>query len=314
MAKPKRVSKRIVWAIDPFEASGQTQSHVVAILQKLSSEGAIVEPVYVLSPDEYEMNVEFNAPWLKQIRPSVQKVLEHYLKEVKVADLCPAQIIVERKPSVTRAVWALIAYAKRAKADMILVGTHARKGIQRFFLGSFAETLLLHSDLPVLVVGPHADSRRIAAETSRILFATDFASASLPTFKRVLALAKSRGSKVTLFYSLPHVTEAVFQSGICLAGGVPILFPDFLTKDEQSKRKIAERYVQMGHKLGIEIEIRFNSSHINTAQGIVEHAESEHMDLIAMAAQSGVVSTSLLGSTSRQVVRSAPCPVWVLRA
>ena len=37
-------------------------------------------------------------------------------------------------------------------------------------------------------------------------------------------------------------------------------------------------------------------------------------DLIAMPAQSGAVASTLIGSYTRQIVRNAICPVWVLKA
>ena len=44
--------------------------------------------------------------------------------------------------------------ARRHGADLIVVGTHGRTGVQRLVLGSTAEVIVRHSDRPVLVV-PH---------------------------------------------------------------------------------------------------------------------------------------------------------------
>jgi len=43
-------------------------------------------------------------------------------------------------------------YASRARADMIVVGSHGRSGLPRFLLGSVAEGLMRHAKVPVLVV------------------------------------------------------------------------------------------------------------------------------------------------------------------
>lgn len=312
--RKSKSKQRVVWAIDPFEEKCETRSHVLAALKELSSRGAIIEPVYILSPDQYGVDVEFNAPWLKQLRPTTQKVLEHYLKSVKVKGLLEPQIIVEKRPSLTSAVCSLAAYAGRTKADTILVGTHAKSGISRFFLGSFAETLLLHSKVPVLVVGPHSETSHANQKIDRILFSTDFGPSSFPTFKKVVALAKSRQAKITLFHCLPHPVEPFLQSGVFLLGGGYLSFSDFLTQDEQKKRRAAFRYVNTAKKLGVEVEIGINGGHESTAKAIVDQAQREKSSIIAMAAESGAASAALIGSITRQVVRSAPCPVWVLRA
>lgn len=38
------------------------------------------------------------------------------------------------------------------KADMIVIGTHSRTGLDRFFMGSVAEQVVRHAPIPVLVV------------------------------------------------------------------------------------------------------------------------------------------------------------------
>lgn len=62
---------------------------------------------------------------------------------------------------------ALLRHAKQIDADMLVLGTHGRSGLMHVLMGSFAQTLLRHSDIPVLVVrGPEekkadkASSRR----------------------------------------------------------------------------------------------------------------------------------------------------------
>ena len=49
--------------------------------------------------------------------------------------------------------------AKRWKADLIVMGTHGRRGVKRALLGSDAETVVRYSTVPVLLVPP-AGKRR----------------------------------------------------------------------------------------------------------------------------------------------------------
>jgi nucleotide-binding universal stress UspA family protein len=50
------------------------------------------------------------------------------------------------------AAFELLQYAKRFDADLIVIGTHGRRGIQHFLMGSVAEIVLRESCVPVLVV------------------------------------------------------------------------------------------------------------------------------------------------------------------
>ena len=47
---------------------------------------------------------------------------------------------------------AIMQFQKRTSADLIVMGSHGRKGIKRFLLGSVAEAVLRNIDCPVLIV------------------------------------------------------------------------------------------------------------------------------------------------------------------
>jgi nucleotide-binding universal stress UspA family protein len=49
----------------------------------------------------------------------------------------------------------IISCSKEFGADLIVIGTHSRTGIDRLLMGSIAEHVVRHSDIPVLVVPFH---------------------------------------------------------------------------------------------------------------------------------------------------------------
>jgi nucleotide-binding universal stress UspA family protein len=53
--------------------------------------------------------------------------------------------------------------AKRAKADLVVMGTHGRRGLNRLLLGSDAERVLRQSNVPVLLVRQDQRSRSAAS-------------------------------------------------------------------------------------------------------------------------------------------------------
>jgi nucleotide-binding universal stress UspA family protein len=68
---------------------------------------------------------------------------------------------------------ALITAAQQRSADLIVVGSHGRHGLQRLFLGSVAEHVVRHAPIPVLVVRtresvPLASAPTTKHETSRV--------------------------------------------------------------------------------------------------------------------------------------------------
>jgi nucleotide-binding universal stress UspA family protein len=46
----------------------------------------------------------------------------------------------------------IISCSKEFKADLIVIGTHSRSGLDRLLMGNIAEHIVRHSEIPVLVV------------------------------------------------------------------------------------------------------------------------------------------------------------------
>jgi universal stress protein A len=61
--------------------------------------------------------------------------------------------------------WCTVAAAKEFQADLIVMGTHGRKGLSRLLLGSVAEHVMRHAPCPVLTIKP-GTSARIREETA----------------------------------------------------------------------------------------------------------------------------------------------------
>ena len=58
-----------------------------------------------------------------------------------------------------RAAEIIVAQAKKWRADVIVIGTHGRRGIRRLVLGSDAEQIIRTSPVPVLVVRSKTSGR-----------------------------------------------------------------------------------------------------------------------------------------------------------
>jgi nucleotide-binding universal stress UspA family protein len=65
---------------------------------------------------------------------------------------------------------AILDFARTHHADLVVMGTHGRRGISRVFLGSVAERVVRFSPIPVLTVGGKAEqeakAKAIAPTTS----------------------------------------------------------------------------------------------------------------------------------------------------
>ena len=84
----------------------------------------------------------------KQWTDDAQKALDAIVK-VATKHGVSAKGVVVRSDIVSE---AIIATAKKQKADVIVMASHGRRGIKRLLLGSETQQVLTHSHLPVLVL------------------------------------------------------------------------------------------------------------------------------------------------------------------
>lgn len=83
-----------------------------------------------------------------------QAVLARAAAQAQAAGVTASTAMVEARREPIAA--TLLAEAARWNADLIVMGTHGRRGFGRAVLGSVAETLLHATTLPVLMVRAHA--------------------------------------------------------------------------------------------------------------------------------------------------------------
>lgn len=71
-------------------------------------------------------------------------------------DACPGCSGVVVKGDVVE---TLVEYAKDKNCDMIIIGTHGYKGIQKILLGSVADRVLKRAPCPILIFNPYKGER-----------------------------------------------------------------------------------------------------------------------------------------------------------
>lgn len=102
---------------------------------------------------------------------------------------------IERQPSIGA---GIAAYAEAHGVDLVAVGTHARRGAVRLFLGSVAEAVMRSAPVPVLVSG--AKHRLPAAGLRTIVVPVDFSEASAHALRQAAELAASHDAALVVAY------------------------------------------------------------------------------------------------------------------
>jgi nucleotide-binding universal stress UspA family protein len=143
--------KRILIPVDGSETSNRA---VVAALQMARENGGRVRLVHALDELAYLSGYEYSADLLKAARDQGSRVLEDAQVMARSAGVPADGKLVE---TAGRRLGELVAEeARNWEADLVVVGTHGRRGMSRILLGSGAEQVLRLAPVPVLAVRtPH---------------------------------------------------------------------------------------------------------------------------------------------------------------
>jgi nucleotide-binding universal stress UspA family protein len=187
----------------------------------------------------------------------------------------------------------ILALAKSDDADLIVVGTHGRRGMERLLFGSEAEALICHVDRPVLTVGPAAAPPR--ANTwllNEIICAAVPGTHSAKAAAYGYRLAQENGAGFALFYAE--------DPGSSPGPGSWRAFEDAFDKELPGGK--AQQCPIQGY-----------FSNESPASDIVEVAKRRQADLIVLGAKHAIPgSTHFRQGVLPEVLLRAPCPVLTI--
>lgn len=293
----KHISK-IVWAVDVFE-SPELHENAVQLLKALAgATKARIHPVYVLGAPyaAHDGTSEIE----KTHEASVARRLQELADGCGIDGMAERKILINRKWTTGESVRKLIAFAQEQNADLIVAATHARTGLSRLFVGSFAETLALHTTVPVMTVNPHNKPR---SSVKKILLPTTFQKRFKDGFVQAAQFAKAAGGELTLYYKEPALPSAFAAPGMT----------EMLAAEAEARKRVAAEWKSWATLNEVPLTLIIDERPGHPVSAIEEMATRENFDLVVMVSQADPVSAVIIGSTARQVMRQAPCPVWMIR-
>jgi nucleotide-binding universal stress UspA family protein len=182
---------------------------------------------------------------------------------------------------------AILRAADEVGADLTVVGTHGRSGLDRMLCGSVAESVVQRSSRPVLVVR-QTDVSRTTKPIRIVLHPTDFSGPSRPALGLARALAQSYRARLVLLH----------------AG------PDDLGPERAELAQLKEQSDRAG--LDVSVETRYGPGEPVTE--IVQAARDLRCDLIVLGSHGRTgFGRFMLGSVAESVIREAPCLTLVVK-
>jgi nucleotide-binding universal stress UspA family protein len=222
----------------------------------------------------------------------------------RVLDGRDVDVEVEEAPDVAD---TLLKRAVTLGANLIVMGTHGRTGINRWFVGSVAERVLRSAPCPVMVVPPHDAVPPSTVAFKHVVAAIDFSESSLAALQWALSLAEEADARLWLLHTI-EVPPELRASAL-------------VTDEEIDELNASARADALSRLRSLipEEAARFCSIETATTTGEAAHAilkfAAEHgADLIVMGAQGhGALDRFIFGSKTRDVIGRASCPVLTVR-
>jgi len=146
--------KKILVALDGSELAECSLEHARAIAQGCNVTDVIVfRAIEPLSTQTISALAEAGDDSLRKAVEQNEQDAQDYV--LKVQNNLKTQGIATRAVTVKgRAADEMLSYAEKNGVDLIVMSTHGRSGLSRFFFGSVAEKVSRHSRVPVLLISP----------------------------------------------------------------------------------------------------------------------------------------------------------------
>ncbi|KAA1258727.1 Universal stress protein [Rubripirellula obstinata] len=286
---------KILLPIDGSEASDEA----VRFVQMLAQTNSIDVVVVTVSFDPSQYSIQPWIPeWTEQESNRVERILDRAKKTLE-----PSCYSVEFVEGTGATVPFLLNLAAQSHYDLIVVGAKGHSAISRILLGSVSDSIASYAKSSVLVVRPSEDH---VPTLNKILVGYDKSVASREAAAELMEWQLDRGTDFTILsvVQCPYI----FVGEGYLAEPISVTPSQVASVGETAERmasQLADRFPQTDSKTTV-------ADHIGDA--IVRAAEEEKVDLVVVGDTShSLIGELLLGSTSKYVLRHAPCSVLISR-
>lgn len=144
----------IVCAIDGSDLSTKAFTHAIALAGKLGAKltaVTVTEPSVIIAPGAEMMMVDTSSI-IEELDKAKAESAKGVLEDAnKLASAAGLTLATQHLPDLPAAE-GIIKEAKTIGADLIVMGSHGRRGLGRLLLGSQAAEVLAHAEIPVLII------------------------------------------------------------------------------------------------------------------------------------------------------------------
>ncbi len=281
---------RILVPTDFSETANHAEAQAIALARR---HGAQLQLFHVIEPywEPPPHLTDAVRDHLEQLELEADTTLASKVDTLRASGVNVSYATSQHVPPTTAIVNAVEKYGP----DLVVIGTHGRRGFQHFVLGSVAEKLL--RTVPVNVLSLNVDAPLVAADRSyaRILVPIDFSDHSRRALDAAFALLADDGVLHVVHVVHAPIYPAFYPGGFAPA---PIAPPMTVLVEEHLTRWLGERNAARDVRIG------------DPFHQILEARAETDAELIVMGTR-GLTGLEhvMLGSVSERVVRQSPVAV-----
>lgn len=298
----------------PLDGSPFAESAVpvaVGLAEKLGGRIRLVSAIYELELIAVEKQPVYTSPPAMtevDIERQTDEYLDTLIDRLEAFTEVPVSKTIEHGPIAP----TLEEYAENHALDLIVMSTHGRGALSRFWIGSVADHVVRHVKVPTLLVRPK-EGEDVALNQwtpfESIVVALDGSDRAETSIELATDFARAMGSRVVLLRTVPppfpvqspYLPDAAAAMKQAMDAG-----------EEEAERYLAEIADDLKRE-GVDVETVVVVGKPATT-GILEFVQTTGASLVAIATHGrGGVSRAVLGSVADKVVRGAEVPVLLSR-
>lgn len=289
--------RRILCPVDFSEFSQAVLAHAAAFAQLFGSEVTVLHVFATAVPPAGSATYP---AWLLQVPEARTSIADEL--SLLLAPLSSTGVRLRTRVAEGDTAAEIVRHAAEHGADLVVMGTHGRRGFDRLTLGSVAEKVLRKAPCPVLTVPLGAAGAATDVSVRRILCPTDSSTCSERAMDYALSLSERADAAVTAL----HVVETTETR------------PESRAMTEMEKwrcdtelRVLEQINAARAGGTRIANAVALGRPYLEILRMVQERA----IDMIVMGVRGrGPFEMALFESTTNHVVRRAACPVMTVGA
>jgi nucleotide-binding universal stress UspA family protein len=301
---------KILVPLDGSEVAECVLPHVQALAS--GSNNAVVSFIYVVAPLDTPM---IDTKYKNKIEAEAKKAAGDYLKKLisrsGLKEKATANVVIGKVAD------TIADYAYKNKLDLIVMATHGRSGVSRWFYGSVADKVVHEAKTPVWLV--KADSCHKASyalnRKLRILIPLDGSEVAESVLKQLREINKQ----------FPKNKQDIILTRVCEIFSPPVGYPPPLSMSwEESLAYEKKRCMAICQDYLSRIQDKLTASGIKTrtevpegnpAEVLIDYINKNSIDLVILSTHGRTgFSKWAFGSIAEKVLKGSESPVLLIRA